>query len=221
MKRYFLAFTLFLLTVAAYAQKDYYRYQVELGVGSSLVGNVARSAFSSMQLEHSVIPVVGGSFYVNYRNNTSLGFSVYDQKYSVWGTLDTLADFSLGINRLNISAAGRYTYKAGSSWNLYTALRFGVTLWKIRSTVTTDVLESLIDQYLGQNILSNYAKSLISDFNQVSGTLGGSMFSLQFTLLGFAKNFGNLRFYSELTIGSPYYFTAGLAYRFNTNARGK
>ena len=221
MKKLILSLSIFvlLLNYVSAQYSDFYKYNLELGLGGSGIGMVSRKVFKAANIYKSVSPALKAGFFVNMNKSTALGISLTNQSFHAAGNFDTLANATLDINKLNFSINGRYYYINRSSVGLYSNLAFGISLWTVKTAVSTDVLEKLVNQYVSIGLVAEFINKTLDKYNSVSGKFNFTLENVQLTILGISKNMGNFGLYGELAIGSPYFILMGLNYKFNTNVR--
>lgn len=221
MKKIFLTLLLFtfVYNCATAQYNDFYKYRLELALGGSGIGMISRQVFKAANIYKSVSPALKAGFFINMNKSTALGISLTNQSFHAAGNFDTLANATLDINKLNFSINGRYYYINNSNTGLYSNLAFGISLWTVKTEVSTDILEKLVNQYISIGLIAEFINKTLDKYNSVSGKFNFTLENVQLTLLGLSKSMGNFGVYGELAIGSPYFVLMGLNYKFNTNVR--
>ncbi len=216
MKKYFVSILLiFAIFHGLWAQNDYKKFQVELATGASVYGTALRMGLKNVDITSSLTPAFIGSFYVNLSPAASFGLSLGEQHSAVSGYSDTLGSYKVGLNRLNLSVSGRYNYVNRNGWAVYSGLKFGLSFWTLSASFSTEELQQFVENELGIPMLSDYLNDMISKLTPNSGSWTTSMTSMQVTLLGVSKEIKYIGVFGELALGAPYYFSAGLNYKFN------
>lgn len=206
-----------LLNSLSAQHSDFYKYKLEFGLGGSSIGMISRKAFKAANIYKNVTPALRAGFFVNMNKSMALGISLTNQSFHAAGRFDTLANATVDINKLNFSINGRYYYINHQSTQLYSNLDFGVSLWTVKTAVSTDVLEKLVNQYVSIGFIANAINKTLDKYNSISGKFDFTLENVQLTILGISKNMGHFGLYGELAIGSPYFILMGLNYKFNTN----
>ena len=198
--------------------QNFYNYSVEAGVGQSNIGIIASQIFKVRNIYQGVTPVYGLDFLVNPNRSIAIGLGITNQHFSAAGQIDTLVNTSLEVNKFNLSAEGRFYYYNRTKFTLYSSLKVGVTLWNLKASVSTDVIENFVTQNVSSKMLVRVINGYLDKFQAVKGKFKYTLESIQFVPIGLARNFGHLGVYGQVAIGSPYFLLMGVKYRFNTNA---
>ncbi len=207
------------LGIASLAQSNvFYKYNVEAGLGQSNIGIISRQVFKANNIYQRVTPVYNLNFLVNLNRSMALGLGLSNQYFSAAGQIDTLANASLGVNKFNLSAEGRFFYFNRQNYSMYSSLKVGMTLWTLEGSVSTDILKDFIAKNLSSQLLVKIINGYLDKFQAVKGKFKYTLESLQFVPIGLSRNFGHFGVYGQVAIGSPYFLLMGVKYRFNTNA---
>ncbi|MEZ4901173.1 MAG: hypothetical protein R2822_05125 [Spirosomataceae bacterium] len=225
MKKHFLTFALTLSTFALLAQNEDYQHVISAQSGVSLFspfrgtvqGSTAATdtivSFSSGQMnnfpqlnlgyDYGVVKwfSIGGSMSYN-----KVGLDLKDVKYN---KTENIGDVNLAVSRITIGARALFHYGNANRVDMYSGVRLGVGIWtvKVKSKALDDKLDDVLKEAGGSGIW----RSLIG--NRVKGSF--PMFQAQVVLFGLRGYLTeNIGINGELSVGSPYFASIGVNYRF-------
>jgi hypothetical protein len=124
---------------------------------------------------------------------------------------------NLTANRTTLTTRLFLHYGNNNNWDFYTGGRIGVGLWSGRVSVSADEglaadLVANIDERLEGYVPKFIRKRLLNDLGARAGFAAPS---IQFVPIGVRGYFNDhIGLNAELAIGSPYYASAGVNYRF-------
>ncbi len=207
MKKIFVVFVVFLsVLIAGYSQS--FKYDMRVGVGGSILGTAAHLLVNKQYVDYTITPQLDAHFRVFASKSVAVGLALGYQRFAVRGTIDTLQG-SISATKWNLGLSATMFYMQHKGFNLYTGARAGLSIWHYRAQANFDYY---VDKYFGPfaTIVNKYLPS--------DGSFTNTMLSLQLTLIGMSLYpVKNLGLYGELALGSPYWFNAGLSYRFNSS----
>ena len=225
MKKYFFAFIFLLSTQTLLAQNENYPHVVSFQSGVSLFSsfrgpiegstNTADTtvSFSSgraqnfpqlnLAYDHGVVEwfSIGGALSYN-----KIGLDLKDVTYK---KTEDIGDVRLDVSRITIGARALFHYGNTNSIDMYSGVRLGIGIWtaKVSSSALDDRLEEVINEAGGNSIW----RTLIG--NRVRGSF--PMFQAQVVLFGLRGYVTeNIGINGELSVGSPYFASIGVNYRF-------
>ena len=202
-------------TKKLYSQNDFYHSRVKINVGSSVVGNWVNKIDNQKSLivqKSYSIPVIQASYDYKFEKWISIGIAGSYQYFDL-----DLFPFNTGselihseIHRINIGIRPLFYYLNTSSVNLYSGLRFSMTFWQvnIQTTQLKEYITSLLPGFVGDYIMPRIP--LKDNYSFLK-----SFFAMQLTIFGFEGYFTeHFGVNAELACGSPYFFSAGINFRF-------
>jgi hypothetical protein len=128
-----------------------------------------------------------------------------------------LGAINLKANRTTLSLRLLFHYGNRNNWDFYSGGRLGVGFWSGRLSVATDgeLTKDLLEKVNENlpNFVPGFVKKKLLD--DVGARAGFPAPQLQFIPIGVRGYFNDhIGLNAELAIGSPYYFSGGLNYRF-------
>lgn len=132
------------------------------------------------------------------------------------GTFDKLGNFGIKVPRTTLSTRFLFHYANSKRFDLYTGFRLGVGLWSVKTTgnISNDELSKTINEIEKEFNLPEDAFPEKIEVNLKSRTpfaLLQTQF-IPFGIRGYVTE--NIGINGELAIGSPYFASIGLNYRF-------
>ena len=206
MKKIF--FVLFFVMGVSLTFSQSYRYDLRIGLGGSILGTATHLLVNKQYVDYSITPELEAHFRVFASRSVAIGLAGGLQRFQVSGEIDTLRG-SVSAIKANLGLSATLFFMCSKTFNLFSGARAGISIWRYRAQANFDYY---IENYLGPfaGIVSKYVPS--------EGSFTNSLPSFQITLLGASVYpVKNLGVYGELAIGSPYWFNAGLSYRFNSS----
>jgi len=204
MKKNIFIFILTLLSLNLFSQD--YKHKISANVGTSLWGTTT-NLLNSINLEFINKSYASPVFQLGYSAKLSpifsLGVAVSHQKFNFNITFadKNITNADILIKRSNVGIRGLFHYLDNNVIDLYSGGRVGLTVWKINANA-----EAL------DNFLNSYDFNL--PFNTDYSMLGTA---LSFQLVLFGADFyitKNIGINTEINLGTPYYSTVGLNYKF-------
>lgn len=188
-------FLLCLFMLNTNAQNEDYKSTITLDAGFSLVGAIFNATtINGEDPSSSALPAFQITYDYGLQNWISLGAAVSFQSMSVDAvTFDNSSNtitYTDNVRRLNLALRALVHYANDGNVDLYSGLRFGVTNW----SGSSDNPNNEYDLYDYWGISTNFAPQLVL-----------------FGIRGYFTD--NIGANAELTIGAPYFFALGLAYR--------
>ncbi len=198
----------------AISQSLDYKSTIKFNAGMSITGNWINSLKNPLIKKSFALPV--GQLSYNYHAEKwiaiggSVGYQYYDFNLFPLDSTSNKSFISANLDKLNFMIRPTFYYVNQESLNLYSGLGFGITFWRL--SVETTELKQYVERILPQ-MVSNFVLPRIPLADKYS--FWTYMFATQITLLGiegyFTNNFGAN---AEIALGSPYFLSAGINYRF-------
>jgi hypothetical protein len=204
MKTKLILISLVLMTLSyssAFSQEKVFRSTISLGVGQSMVKTLSDiflndNTFDSTGLDFSSIPALYGNYDFHVNEWFSVGAAGSYQSFKLEET--TTSEY-VKINRTNIGIRGLFHYGKSDKLDLYSGVRLSTTMWKLSSNITGD---PTVDEFIDDLNSSKFFDKAVVIAPQI----------IAFGIKGyFTDMFGA---HMEFSIGSPYYLSGGVNFRF-------
>lgn len=203
MRNIYIAITIFfVLLVGSAKAQNQQKHLVQLQGGFSWIGlsaNIANTFNVVDDIRFSASPALHIEYNYFFYERLSLGVGIAYQQISAFydgyeyesGGETITENINAELTRLNFSARALFWYNPNSTFRLYSGLRLGVSNW--RADTNTGDPNFDIDQYINIALGAAFAPQLI--------LVGGDI------PINEALHVGG-----ELSIGSPYFISAGVSY---------
>ncbi len=197
-----------------YSQTSDYNSKIKLNAGISMAGYwVNISDMNNSIVNNSISSPVGQlSYEYQLESWVSLGV-MGSYQYFKADLLDINSTGNLILlqaHRANFAVKPTFYYVNQQSVSLYSGLRLGLTWWQLRIETGNliDYIETITPDFLDNFVLSRIPVA-------TKYVIPYTSFAAQLTIFGFEAYFtDNFGFNLEFSIGSPYFLSAGLNYRF-------
>lgn len=225
MKKYFFVLSFVSCIITSFAQNEDYQHVVSVQSGVSLFspfrGTVKPSnepadttvSFSSGKMQN--FPQLNIGYDYGVVKWFSIGGAVsynkvgLDLKDVTYNKKEKLGDVTLNVSRLTLGARALFHYGNTNRIDMYSGVRLGVGIWTVK--VSSSALDDKLDEVLKEAGGSGLWRSLLG--NRVKGSF--PMLQAQvilFGLRGYVTE--NIGINGELSVGSPYFASIGVNYRF-------
>lgn len=191
-----------LLTVNSFAQENEYRSTISAGVGQSLVKVVSdlfldTQLFEESGLKYTSLP----AFFVNYDYSVNDWFSVGAAgSYQIFRLKEISTSDYVQINRINVGLRGLFHYGSSDKIDMYSGVRLSTTMWNLNSNIISG--DPNVDDFINDLNSTKFFDKTVNIAPQI----------VAFGIKGyFNDNFGA---HIEFSIGSPYYMSGGVNFRF-------
>lgn len=182
-----------------YAQD--YKSTAGIDVGLSALGGVLKAIMKSDTIPNGVsyktIPVLQFTYEYMVAKKISVGVAASHQYYKAQD--DNTSDYAK-ITRSNFAIRGLFHYGNSDKLDMYSGIRLGLTKWGVDYKITLDETDPTVEQF--QREAEDY----------INGTY---VFAPQLVAFGMRYYFtDNIGAHGEFSIGSPYFISAGVNFRF-------
>jgi len=225
MKKHFLTFTFAFSTLALLAQNDDYQHVISVQSGVSLFspfrGTVKSStaaadttvSFSSGKMQN--FPQLNLAYDYGVKKWFSIGGALSYNKVGlnlkdvIYNKTQNIGDVDLDVSRITLGARALFHYGNADKIDMYSGVRLGVGIWTAK--ISSNRLDDKLDEVLKEAGGSGIWRSLIG--NRVRGSF--PMLQAQVVLFGLRGYVtDNIGINGELSVGSPYFASIGVNYRF-------
>jgi hypothetical protein len=231
MKKRILVVVLLFWSFNIFAQNEDYKNVISVQTGASLFTPFRGEIKGSEELADTVVSFSAGRIHKSPQINIAYDRGI-TQWFSVGGAVsynqisadlenvkyhrtENLGNFTLGLSRLTFGARALFHYGNANRLDMYSGLRVGFGIWSLQ---TSSSLAGNIDDKANQIVKeiggSGLWRTLIG--NRVSGhfVLPQAQLIL-FGLRGYVTE--HIGINGELSVGSPYFASIGINYRFGGN----
>lgn len=225
MKKYFFTFIFLLSTLTLLAQNEDYQHVVSFQSGASLFSSFRGTIEGSTNTSDTTVSFSSGRAQNFPQLNLAYDYGVVkwfsiggalsynkvglDLKDVTYNKTQDIGDVSLDVSRITIGGRALFHYGNDNRIDMYSGVRLGVGIWtaKVSSSTLDDRLDEVINEVGGSGIW----RTLIG--NRVRGSF--PMFQAQVVLFGLRGYVTeNIGINGELSVGSPYFASIGVNYRF-------
>lgn len=225
MKKYFLSLGFVFCVLTLFAQNEDYQHVVSVQSGVSLFSSFRGTVKPSYQPADTTVSFSSGKMQnfpqlnIGYDYGVVKWFSIggavsynkvgLDLKDVTYNKKEKLGDVTLNVSRLTLGARALFHYGNTNRIDMYSGVRLGVGIWTVK--VSSSALDDKLDEVLKEAGGSGLWRSLLG--NRVKGSF--PMLQAQvilFGLRGYVTE--NIGINGELSVGSPYFASIGVNYRF-------
>ncbi|MFN8345878.1 MAG: hypothetical protein U0X91_12775 [Spirosomataceae bacterium] len=225
MKKYvfFLTFSLFAFCSAA--QNEEYRNVISVQSGVSLFSPFRGTLTASQESSDTTVSFSSGTARNFPQLNLAYDYGV-NQWFSIGGAVsynkvsldlndvkykktENLGNVTLGVSRVTLGARALFHYGNANRIDMYSGVRLGIGIWAV--SANSSLADSKLDEVFKEAGGGGIWRTLLGN------KLGGGFAMPQVQLIAFGLRgyiTENIGLNGELALGSPYFLSAGINFRF-------
>ncbi len=227
MQKHFFSICFFLFAFGAFAQNEDYQHVISVQSGVSLFSPFRGTITGSTQSSDTTVSFRSGKAYnfpqinIAYDHGINKWFSIggaisynkvsMDLKEVVYNKTENLGDVKLNVSRITLGARALFHYGNANRVDMYSGVRLGIGIWGVNASSSS--LDNRLDEVFKEAGGSGIWRSVLG--NKLKG--GFVLPQVQVILFGLRTYVTeNIGLNGELAVGSPYFASIGLNYRFGS-----
>lgn len=227
MQKHFFSICFSLFAFGAFAQNEDYQHVISVQSGVSLFSPFRGTITGSQNSSDTTVSFRSGNasnfpqLNVSYDHAISQWFSIggaisYNKvsmnlKEVVYNRTENLGDVKLNVSRITLGARALFHYGNANRVDMYSGVRLGIGIWGVNASSSS--LDNRLDEVFKEAGGSGIWRSVLG--NKLKG--GFVLPQVQVILFGLRTYVTeNIGLNGELAVGSPYFASIGLNYRFGS-----